>query len=191
MKRIIVSLIMLMVLGIVGCQNSMGSSAIEKNGNVENENIAESSANKEYDSIEDFLADNNEAIFAMNPQKMSRSATPSNATMFTAVDNNVSVAESYIAVNYECEVDGSTFQVKLATYISNNGDEQLDSVINSNPGIFTEKEIGGILTYYCPGSQYDWFDCYAMVIDEKMFVVNIEKGYDEYIEGVLANIILQ
>ena len=122
---------------------------------------------------------------------MSKSATSSNAAMFTAIDNNVSVAESYVAVTYECEGGGDAFQVKLATYTSNNGNEQLDSLINSNPGIFTEKETGGILTYYCPGSQYDWFDCYAMVIDDKMFVVNIEKGYDEYIGDVLANLILQ
>lgn len=34
---------------------------------------------------------------------MSKSATSSNAAMFTAIDNNVSVAESYVAVTYECE----------------------------------------------------------------------------------------
>lgn len=175
-----------MVLGIMGCQNSVGSSSTEKY-----KNIAVSLANKEYDSIDDFLVDKDEAIFIMNPQKMSKSATSSNAAMFTAIDNNVSVAESYVAVTYECEGGGDAFQVKLATYTSNNGNEQLDSLINSNPGIFTEKETGGILTYYCPGSQYDWFDCYAMVIDDKMFVVNIEKGYDEYIGDVLANLILQ
>ena len=54
-------------------------------------------------------------------------------------------------------------KVKLATYKSNNGDEQLASIVDSNPGIFSEEDIGGVLTYYCPGSKYDWFDCYAMV----------------------------
>lgn len=82
MKRIIVTLIMLMVLGIMGCQNSVGSSSTEKY-----KNIAVSLANKEYDSIDDFLVDNDEAIFIMNPQKMSKSATSSNAAMFTAIDN--------------------------------------------------------------------------------------------------------
>ena len=70
-------------------------------------------------------------------------------------------------------------------------DEQLASIVDSNPGIFSEEDIGGVLTYYCPGSKYDWFDCYAMVIEDKLFVVNIEKGYDKYIEDVLSNIVLQ
>lgn len=30
-----------------------------------------------------------------------------------------------------------------------------------------------------------------MVIEDKLFVVNIEKGYDKYIEDVLSNIVLQ
>lgn len=154
-----------------------------------NENISESAANQEYDSIEAFRANDNESILIMDPSKINSSTTLSNTAVFSAIDNNVSVADSYIAVTYECKTDNGTFQLKLATYASNNGEEQLDSVVNSNPGIFTEKEIGDILTYYCPGSQYDWFDCYAMVIDGKMFVVNIEKGYDEYIETVLNNLI--
>lgn len=187
MKKLTI-IVILMVFCLSGCQNSM---EVSETTLEDKENISESVANREYDSIEDFLASNNESILAMNPQKISRSATPSNAAVFSAIDNNVSVADSYIAVTYECKADNDIFQLKLATYTSNNGEEQLDSVVNSNPGIFTEEEIGDILTYYCPGSQYDWFDCYAMVIDGKMFVVNIEKGYDEYIETVLNNLIIQ
>lgn len=92
---------------------------------------------------------------------------------------------------YECEIDSDRFQVKLATYDSDNGEEQLNAVIKSNPDIFTKKDIGGNSTYYCPGSKYDWSDCYAMVVDHKLLVVNIEKEYDQYIEWVLGHITLQ
>lgn len=183
----------LMVFFLSGCQNNMNmrETTLEKNQNIHNENISESIANQEYDSIEDFLANDNESILAIDSQKISKNATPSDATLFKAIDKNVSVAESYIAVTYECKANNDTFQLKLATYTSNNGEEQLNSVVNSNPGIFTEEAIGDVLTYYCPGSQYDWFDCYAMVIDGKMFVVNIEKGYNEYLATVLDNLVFQ
>ena len=55
----------------------------------------------------------------------------------------------------------------------------------------SKKDIGGNSTYYCPGSKYDWSDCYAMVVDHKLLVVNIEKEYDQYIEWVLGHITLQ
>jgi len=188
MKKLTGILILLVALGVTGCGNPVDRSPEEKIETVQNESIAESLANEEYDSIEDFLADNNETIFVMNFQKMSKSATPPNATGFTVIDNHVSMAKSYIAVIYECETDGHTFQIELVTYRSDSGEEQLGSIISSNPGIFTEKEIGEILTYYCPGSQYDWFDCYAMVINGKMIVIDIEKGYDKYMETVLDSI---
>ena len=43
-------------------------------------------------------------------------------------------------------------------------EEQLNAVIESNPNIFTKKDIGGNSVYYCPGSEHDWFDCYAIHI---------------------------
>ena len=43
-------------------------------------------------------------------------------------------------------------------------EEQLNDEIESNPNIFTKKDIGGNSVYYCPGSEYDWFDCYAIHI---------------------------
>ena len=101
------------------------------------------------------------------------------------------VKPDYMAVTYECEIDSDRFQVKLATYDSDNGEEQLNAVIKSNPDIFTKIDIRGNSTYYCPGSKYDWSDCYAMVVDHKLLVVNIEKEYDQYIEWVLGHITLQ
>ena len=186
MRKNIIILIAIMCLGLSGCKGKIAEAAPIDN----NDNIAESEANTEYDSIEDFLTRSNVSVFMMDSNS-SIIATYSNAAAFSAVDKKVSVAESYIAITYECETNGETFKVKLATYKSNNGDEQLASIVDSNPGIFSEKDIGGVLTYYCPGSKYDWFDCYAMVIEDKLFVVNIEKGYDKYIEDVLSNIILQ
>ena len=148
-----------MCLGLSGCKGKTAEAAPINN----NDNIAESEANTEYDSIEDFLTRSNVSVFMM--------------------DSNSSIIATYS--------NAAAFKVKLATYKSNNGDEQLASIVDSNPGIFSEEDIGGVLTYYCPGSKYDWFDCYAMVIEDKLFVVNIEKGYDKYIEDVLSNIVLQ
>lgn len=193
MQNIAAIVTLFMALSLAGCQNknaaiSTVSTEIQE---LQNINISESIANKEYYSIEDFQADSNESFFALNPQKTDSIATSSNASVLNTINHNVSVSSIYISVNYECEAGRDSFQLSLTTYLSNNGEKQLDSVISSNPGIFTEKEIAGIPLYYCPGSPYDWFDCYAMVINEKMLVVNIEQGYDEYIEDVLNNLILQ
>ena len=45
-------------------------------------------------------------------------------------DKTVSVAKSYTAVTYECEIDSDRFQVKLATYDSDNGEEQLNDPLS-------------------------------------------------------------
>ena len=182
-------LIFILAVGLtltgVGAHNTQMLSEIFQRD--EDENITESIVNTEYGSIEDFSANNSMDIFVLNFNKESNLDNES----FSAVDKTVSVAKSYMAVTYECEIDSDRFQVKLATYDSDNGEEQLNAVIKSNPDIFTKKDIGGNSTYYCPGSKYDWSDCYAMVVDHKLLVVNIEKEYDQYIEWVLGYITLQ
>jgi len=182
-------LIFILAVGLtltgVGAHNTQMLSEIFQRD--EDENITESIVNTEYGSIEDFSANNSMDIFVLNFNKESNLDNGS----FSAVDKTVSVAKSYTAVTYECEIDSDRFQVKLATYDSDNGEEQLNAVIKSNPNIFTKKDIGGNSTYYCPGSKYDWSDCYAMVVDHKLLVVNIEKEYDQYIEWVLGHITLQ
>ena len=182
-------LIFILAVGLtltgVGAHNTQMLSEIFQRD--EDENITESIVNTEYGSIEDFSANNSMDIFVLNFNKESNLDNGS----FSAVDKTVSVAKSYTAVTYECEIDSDRFQVKLATYDSDNGEEQLNAVIKSNPDIFTKKDIGGNSTYYCPGSKYDWSDCYAMVVDHKLLVVNIEKEYDQYIEWVLGYITLQ
>ena len=182
-------LIFILAVGLtltgVGAHNTQMLSEIFQRD--EDENITESIVNTEYGSIEDFSANNSMDIFVLNFNKDSNLDNAS----FSAVDKTVSVAKSYTAVTYECEIDSDRFQVKLATYDSDNGEEQLNAVIKSNPDIFTKKDIGGNSTYYCPGSKYDWSDCYAMVVDHKLLVVNIEKEYDQYIEWVLGHITLQ
>ena len=161
-------LIFILAVGLtltgVGAQNTQMLSEIFQRD--EDENITESIVNTEYGSIEDFSANNSMDIFVLNFNKESN------------LDN-------------ECEIDSDRFQVKLATYDSDNGEEQLNAVIKSNPDIFTKKDIRGNSTYYCPGSKYDWSDCYAMVVDHKLLVVNIEKENDQYIEWVLGHITLQ
>ena len=57
-------------------------------------------------------------------------------------------------------------------------EEQLNAVIESNPNIFTKKDIGGNSVYYCPGSEYDWFDCYA---------IHIPAGDGPRVEGLFAD----
>ena len=182
-------LIFILAVGLtltgVGAQNTQMLSEIFQRD--EDENITESIVNTEYGSIEDFSANNSMDIFVLNFNKESNLDNES----FSAVDKTVYVAKSYTAVTYECEIDSDRFQVKLATYDSDNGEEQLNAVIKSNQDIFTKKDIRGNSTYYCPGSKYDWSDCYAMVVDHKLLVVNIEKEYDQYIEWVLGHITLQ
>lgn len=175
MKKLI-GMSILLVLGLTGCQNSAEMSASDPDQLLQNEVIHESLANTEYDSIEGFLADSDEGVFVLDSQ---------------AADTGVSVAISYIAVTYECEVNEDTFKLELCTYRSNNGKQQLEEIMESNPNLFTEEEIGGKRIYYAPGSEYDWFDCYAMVIGEKLFIMDIEKGYDEYVGVILENLVLQ
>lgn len=190
MKKLI-GMSILLVLGLTGCQNSAEMPASDPDQLLQNEVIHESLANTEYDSIEGFLADSDEGVFVLDSQAAGRSAAPSNAAGFNAADTGVSVAISYIAVTYECEVNEDTFKLELCTYRSNNGKQQLKEVMESNPDLFTEEEIGGKRIYYAPGSEYDWFDCYAMVIGEKLFIMDIENGYDEYVGVILENLVLQ
>ena len=139
-------LIFILAVGLtLGAHNTQMLSEIFQRD--EDENITESIVNTEYGSIEDFSANNSMDIFVLNFNKESNLDNGS----FSAVDKTVSVAKSYTAVTYECEIDSDRFQVKLATYA----------------------------------------DCYAMVVDHKLLVVNIEKEYDQYIEWVLGHITLQ
>lgn len=85
-------------------------------------------------------------------------------------------------MTYECEVNEDTFKLELCTYRSNNGKQQLEEIMESNPNLFTEEEIGGKRIYYAPGSEYDWFDCYAMVDRRKIVHYGQKKGYESMLE---------
>ena len=52
----------------------------------------------------------------LDPNKESNSGNES----FSALDKKASVAKSYLAVTYECEIDSNKLQVKLATCNSDN-----------------------------------------------------------------------
>lgn len=197
MKKFIIVIAVAMSLTLSGCKDHTVQEPSEITQENEIETIAESIANTEYDSIEDFLQNSNATVFMMDSKQpynnvaTNSNAANSNATTFNAIDKNVSDSQSYISIIYECEVNDNTFKVDLSTFKTSEGAEQLAYVVDSNPGIFTEVNISGISAYYCPGSEYDWFDCYAMIINKKLVVIDIEKGYDTYIEDVLNNIVLQ
>lgn len=192
MKKIIIVMAVAISLTVSGCGKHRIQRPSQAAQSSESEDTAESIANTEYDSIEDFLEDNNAPVFIMESEQFyNELATNSNAATLDFVGDHVSVGGSYISVIYECKAGDDTFKIDLATYNTNRADEQLAYVVDSNPGIFTEVNISGISVYYCPGSEYEWFDCYAMVIDEKLVVVNIEKGYGKYMEDVLNNIVLR
>ena len=97
MRKNIIILIAIMCLGLSGCKGKTAEAAPINN----NDNIAESEANTEYDSIEDFLTRSNVSVFMMDSNS-SIIATYSNAAAFSAVDKKGSVAESYTAITYEC-----------------------------------------------------------------------------------------
>ena len=65
----------------------------------------------------DFFANNSTPVFVLDPNKESNSGNES----FSALDKKASVAKSYLAVTYECEIDSNKLQVKLATCNSDNG----------------------------------------------------------------------
>lgn len=113
----------------------------------EDENITESIVNTEYGSIEDFSANNSMDIFVLNFNKESNLDNGS----FSAVDKTVSVAKSYTAVTYECEIDSDRFQVKLATYDSDNGEEQLKRCNKKQSGHIHEKRYWRKFHILLPG----------------------------------------
>lgn len=108
MRKNIIILIAIMCLGLSGCKGKTAEAAPINN----NDNIAESEANTEYDSIEDFLTRSNVSVFMMDSNS-SIIATYSNAAAFSAVDKKVSVAESYTAITYECRNKWGNIQSKV------------------------------------------------------------------------------
>lgn len=202
MKRGTIIICILLCMGLAGCRNNSGAALSETVQRVNNgytnletlqerdEVIMESMANQEYDSLDDFLKSNNESVVALNLQTSSMGiASDSNATSFSAKDTNVSVSDSFVFVTYECTSGDDIFKVVLATCKYENGLEQLNYVIDTNPGVFSKEDLGGVTVYYGPGSEYDWFDSYTMIINDKIFIIDIEKDYTQHIEEVLANAI--
>lgn len=106
----------------------------------------------------------------------------------SAEDTGVTVGEVYASVTYECEVGEDRFKVNLATYNYSDGEGSMQYIIDNNSDAFSEEEIGGRTVYYCPGTDVEEYNCYLMVWEGKMFVLNIEKGYDSYVEMIMAYI---
>ena len=91
----------------------------------------------------DFFANNSTPVFVLDPNKESNSGNES----FSALDKKASVAKSYLAVTYECEIDSNKLQVNAGDMQFRQREEQLNAVIESNPNIFTKKDIGGNSVY--------------------------------------------
>lgn len=112
-------IIFILVAGLTltgcGARNVQEPSETLQSG--EDENITESIENTEYDSIVGFFANNSTPVFVLDPNKESNSGNES----FSALDKKASVAKSYLAVTYECEINSNKLQVKLATCNSDNG----------------------------------------------------------------------
>ena len=53
---------------------------------------------------------------------------------------------------------------------------------------YTHLDVYKRQVYYCPGTDVEEYNCYLMVWEGKMFVLNIEKGYDSYVEMIMAYI---
>ena len=147
-------------------------------------------ANTEYDSVEEFLEDSNETMFVLGDKTRQKNiAADANAGMqLSAEDTGVTVGEVYASVTYECEVGEDRFKVNLATYNYSDGEGSMQYIIDNNSDAFSEEEIGGRTVYYCPGTDVEEYHCYLMVWEGKMFVLNIEKGYDSYVEMIMAYI---
>lgn len=176
-------------LGLTACQTQTNKST-SPNESIKDDAstvISAHIANTEYSSLNEFFSESNEEITILAPVSVySQCASNSNAqTLLHIEDINVTIAESYISVMYECEIDGDVFNTKVATYTLEDGESALESIKTGNPNLFSELTINDIITYYCPGGAEDWFDCYAMVLDGKMVVINIQKEYATYISEIV------
>ena len=116
LHRLYIIFILAAGLTLTGCGARNVQEPSETLQSGEDENITESIENTEYDSIVDFFANNSTPVFVLDPNKESNSGNES----FSALDKKASVAKSYLAVTYECEIDSNKLQVKLATCNSDN-----------------------------------------------------------------------
>ena len=94
MKKFIIVIAVAMSLTLSGCKDHTVQEPSEITQENEIENIAESIANTEYDSIEDFLQNSNATVFMMDSKQpynnvaTNSNAANSNATTFNAIDKS-------------------------------------------------------------------------------------------------------
>lgn len=162
-------------------------------------------ANTEYDSVEEFLRDSDMPVFLLgNDMKGKNKAAPSDARSiadkaassdagYAAIDvrftdTGVTVGEHYVSVSYDCRVGDDSFKADLTTYSFEDGKRMLQAILDNNAGVFSEEELSEKEIYYCPGTDVETYNCYAMVWEGRMFLINIEKGYDPYVELLMEQI---
>lgn len=88
-------------------------------------------------------------------------------------------------MHYDCTLEDKDFKVRLGTYDSKNGADDVQYILESNPGVFTEMDINDTTVYYCPGMELEKYNCYMMVLNDQMFVIDIEKGFDSEVAAVM------
>lgn len=144
-------------------------------------------ANDEYDSIAEFQEHSNKPAFLLgsNVSRTANAASSNASLVLEAVATRVSVGESYVDVYYDCKLEDKEFKVRLGTYDSKDGADDVQYVLENNSGIFTEMDIDGTTVYYCPGMDIEFYNSYMMVLSGQMFVINIEKGYDSEVAAIM------
>lgn len=183
----------LLCLYVSGCQPqstvSDKSTVIESSpeNNVKLREMAQE-ANEEYDSIEEFQQHSNKSPILLETaaSRDTRTATNSNTKAgLEATVQRVSVGESYVDVYYDCTIGNETFKLRLGTYNSDYDESDMQTILGNNSGVFEEQNVDGLTVYYCPGMDIEKYNCYMMTLNDRLFVINIEKGYNSMIYNVI------
>lgn len=190
MKKNFIALITFCCISLSACLHASSKTSGKALVAEETPVVMAQEANEEYDTIAEFLVSSDKPAFLLQSQRARQTtATPSEADIEIQIANeNVSVGEHYVAVNYECTVGEETFLLQLGTYNFPDGEGSMQQILDRGPGLFSEKEIGGQQVYYCPGSEYEPYNYYLMVLNGNMFLLNIEQGYDKYVEMIMNHL---
>lgn len=189
MKKTLILGSILLCMCLSGCQTQNNTSAADTGSLHDPYPIVQAQeANDEYDSIAEFQEHSNKPAFLLGSY-VSETADPISSGAMSVLKSTVtrvSVGESYVDVYYDCKLEDKEFKVRLGTYDSKDGADDVQYILENNPGIFTEMDIDGTAVYYCPGMDVEFYNSYMMVRNGQMFVINIEKGYDSEITAIMG-----
>lgn len=188
MKKTLILGSILLCMCLSGCQMQNNTPAADTESLHDPYPIVQAQeANDEYDSIAEFQEHSNKPAFLLGSYVSETADAVSSGAMsvLESTATRVSVGESYVDVYYDCKLEDKEFKVRLGTYDSKDGADDVQYILENNPGIFTEMDIDGTAVYYCPGMDAEFYNSYMMVRNGQMFVINIEKGYDSEITAIM------